>query len=71
MCNEIEGSYDKHYSTKLFQKKYVAVVLVLHTHNNNNRNNTDNNKLMIFSSIALYYGDTYIPHTHAGHTGVL
>ena len=23
------------------------------------RNNTDGNKLVIFSSIALYYGDTY------------
>ena len=66
MCNEIEGSYDKHYSTKLFRKKYVAVVLVLRT-----RNNTDSNKLVIFSGIALYYGDTYIPHTLAGHTGVL
>ena len=28
---------------------------MLHT-----RNNTDGNKLMIFSSIALYYGDTYL-----------
>ena len=24
------------------------------------RNNTDGNKLVIFSGIALYYGDTYI-----------
>ena len=24
------------------------------------RNNTDSNKLVIFSGIALYYGDTYI-----------
>ena len=24
------------------------------------RNNTDGNKLMIFSGVALYYGDTYI-----------
>ena len=29
--------------------------LALHT-----RNNTDGNKLVIFSGIALYYGDTYI-----------
>ena len=33
----------------------LALLLVLHT-----RNNTDGNKLMIFSGIALYYGDTYI-----------
>ena len=32
-----------------------ALVLMLHT-----RSNTNGNKLMIFSSIALYYGDTYI-----------
>ena len=36
---------------------------MLHT-----RNNTDGNKLMIFYSIALYYGDTYIvAHTVLGH----
>ena len=29
------------------------------------RNNTDGNKLVIFSGIALYYGDTYIL-THGG-----
>ena len=28
--------------------------------NCNTRNNTDGNKLVIFSGIALYYGDTYI-----------
>ena len=33
----------------------LALLLVLPTHNN-----TDGNKLMIFSSIAWYYGDTYI-----------
>ena len=33
----------------------IALLLVLHT-----RNNTDGKKLMIFSGIALYYGDTYI-----------
>ena len=33
----------------------LALLLVLHTHSN-----TDGNKLMIFSGIALYYGDTYI-----------
>ena len=33
----------------------LALLLVLRT-----RNNTDSNKLIIFSGIALYYGDTYI-----------
>ena len=33
----------------------LALLLVLHTHNS-----TDGNKLMIFSGIALCYGDTYI-----------
>ena len=33
----------------------LALLLVLCTHNN-----TDRNKFMIFSGIALYYGDTYI-----------
>ena len=33
----------------------LALLLVLHT-----RNNTAGNKLVIFFSIALYYGDTYI-----------
>ena len=32
---------------------------MLHT-----RNNTDGNKLVIFSGIALYYGDTYIIATY-------
>ena len=32
-----------------------ALLLVLRT-----RNNTDGNKLVIFSGIAWYYGDTYI-----------
>ena len=47
------------YSTKLYRKNItrllpLALSLVLRTHNN-----TDGNKLVIFSSIALYYGDTY------------
>ena len=33
----------------------LALLLVLSTHNN-----ADSNKLMIFSGIDLYYGDTYI-----------
>ena len=33
----------------------LALLLMLHT-----RNNTAGNKLVIFSSIALYYGDNYI-----------
>ena len=32
-----------------------TLLLVLRTHNN-----TDGNKLVIFSGIALYYGDNYI-----------
>ena len=32
----------------------------LHTHSVPHSNNTDGNKLMIFSSMALYYRDTYI-----------
>ena len=44
----------KHYlhSTRLLP---LALLLVLRT-----CNNTDGNKLVIFSSIALYYGGTYI-----------
>ena len=33
----------------------LALLLVLHTHNN-----TDGNKLVIFSGVVLYYGDTCI-----------
>ena len=49
-----------HHSTKLYREKItrllpLALLLVLHTHNN-----TDGNKLVIFSGIALYYGDTCI-----------
>ena len=33
----------------------LALLVMLRT-----RNNTDSNKLMMFSSIAWYYGDTYI-----------
>ena len=46
MWYDIEGSYDKTLP--------LALLLVVHT-----RNNTDDNKLVIFSGIALYYGDTY------------
>ena len=63
MYNEIGGSYDKiiitivpSYTGKNITRLLpLASLLVLHT-----RNNTDGNKLVIFSSIALYYGDTYI-----------
>ena len=62
-CNEIEGSYDKiiitivpSYTGKNITRLLpLALLLVLRT-----RNNTDGNKLVIFSGIALCYGDTYI-----------
>ena len=62
-ANEIEGSYDKiiitivpSYTGKNITRLLpLASLLVLCT-----RNSTDGNKLRIFSSIALYYGDTYI-----------
>ena len=62
-CNEIEGSYDKiiitivpSYTGKnITHLLPLALLLVLRT-----RNNTDGNKLVIFSGIALYYGDNYI-----------
>ena len=72
-CNEIEGSYDKIIITivpsytgeNITRLLPLALLLVLRT-----RNNTDGNKLVIFSGIALYYGDNYIvfaqnilPHT--------
>ena len=63
MCNEIKGSYDKIITTIVpsYTRKNIthllplALLLMLHT-----RNNTDGYKLVIFSSIALYYGDTCI-----------
>ena len=58
MCNEIEGSYDKIIITivpSYTGKNTTRLLLMLCT-----RNNTDGNKLVIFSGIALYYGDTYI-----------
>ena len=36
----------------------LVLLLMLHT-----RNNTDGNKLMIFSNVALCYGDTCYYHT--------
>ena len=48
----IVPSYTRKNVTRLLP---LALLLVLHT-----RSNTDGNKLVIFSSIALYYGDTYI-----------
>ena len=57
MCSEIEGLYDQpSYTGKNITCLLpLAFLLVLRT-----RNNTDSNKIMIFSSIALYYGDTFI-----------
>ena len=48
----IVPSYTEKNITRLLP---LALLLMLHT-----RNNTDGNKLVIFSGIALYYGDTYI-----------
>ena len=64
MCNEIKGTYDKMVLTIVPSYKNItrllplALLLMLHS-----RNNTDGNKLMIFSSIALCYGDTCYYHT--------
>ena len=63
MCNEIKGSYDKIITTivpsytgkNITHLLPLALLLMLHT-----RNNTDGYKLVIFSGIALYYGDTCI-----------
>ena len=57
-CNEIKGSYDKIIITTVpsyTRLLPLALLLVLRTHNN-----TDGNKLVIFSSVKLYYGDNYI-----------
>ena len=59
MCNEIEGSYDKIIITivpSYIEKKYYLFVAVgIVTYAAYSQGNT----LMIFSGIALYYGDTY------------
>ena len=68
-CNEIEGSYDKiiitiapSYTGKnITRLLLLALLLMLHT-----CNNTHGNKLVIFSGIALYYGDNYINITMPG-----
>ena len=52
-CNEIKGSYDKIIITTVpsyTRLLPLALLLVLRTHNN-----TDGNKLVIFSSVRLYY----------------
>ena len=62
MYNEMKGLYAKIIIAIVpsYTEKNVtcllplALLLVLHTHNN-----TDSNKLVIFSGIALYYGDIY------------
>jgi len=52
---------DYYQNTKLYQKKKItrllplALLLVLHTHNN-----TDGNKIITFSSTALYNGDNLL-----------
>ena len=52
-CVPCDGSYDKIIiTTRLLP---LALLFVLRA-----RNNTDGNKLVIFSGIAFYYGDTYI-----------
>ena len=58
-CNEIEGLYDKIIITTvpaIPEKNATRCCCWLRT-----CNNTDSNELTIFSSIALYYGDTLIP----------
>ena len=74
MCNEIKGSYDKiiitivlTYTGKNITRLLpLALLLVLHT-----LNNTDGTKIVIFSAIALYYGDTcmVISKTQNGTSG--
>ena len=58
-CNEIEGSHDKisyHHSTMLYKKPLVAIGIVTRAvHSQQYRR-----QLVIFSSIASYYGDNYI-----------
>ena len=58
-CNEIRGSYDKIIITIVpsYTGKNITRLLPLALRT---RNNTDGNKLVIFSGIAWYYGDTYI-----------
>ena len=73
-CNEIEGSYDKIIITivpsytgeNITSLLPLALLLVLRT-----RNNTDGNKLVIFSGIALYYGDNYILTRKLFHINVI
>ena len=48
----IVQTYTKKNITRLLP---LALLLMLYTHNN-----TDGSKLVIFSSIALYYGETYM-----------
>ena len=60
---KVEGLYDKIIVTIVPSYTWknithllpLALLLVLRAYNN-----TDSNKLVIFSGIALYYGDTYI-----------
>ena len=66
MGNEIGGSYDKiitivpsYTGENITRLLSLALVLVLRT-----CNNTDDNKLVIFSGIALHNCDIYIVHIH-------
>ena len=52
IINTIVPRYTRKNITRLLP---LALLVVVRT-----RNNTDGNKLVIFSCIALYYGDTYI-----------
>ena len=52
LLSPIIPSYTGKNNTRLLS---LALLLMLRI-----RNNTDSNKLVIFSSIALYYGDTMV-----------
>ena len=66
MCNEIEGSYDNIIIVTIVpsytRKKHHSFVASGTVTRAAHSYNTDSNKLVVFSSIALYYSDTYINH---------
>ena len=55
MIKSLSPSYQAIAKKNITHLLPLALLLMLHTHNN-----TDGNKLVIFSSIASYCGDTYI-----------
>ena len=67
-CNEIEGSYDKFIITivpsytgkNITRLLLLALLLVLCT-----RNNTDDNKLAIFSGIAIVHSNVIMINAHS------